>query len=145
MPPSSPRHKHPHDRFRSWKLPRIREGKLTRWNWMVRHANRLRLGKKTDIGAFTYINAHSGVTIEDDVEIGSHTSIYSLSTIDGKHGPVRLKKNCKIGSHSLIMPGVTIGENSVVGAFSFVNHNIPANVIAWGIPATVKKKIPPPS
>jgi acetyltransferase-like isoleucine patch superfamily enzyme len=55
--------------------------------------------------------------------------------------PVVLKKNCKIGSHSLIMPGVTVGENSIVGAFSFVNEDIPDNVIAFGIPARVIKKI----
>jgi acetyltransferase-like isoleucine patch superfamily enzyme len=39
------------------------------------------------------------------------------------------------------MPGVTIGENSVIGACSFVNRNIPDNVIAFGIPAKVMKKI----
>jgi acetyltransferase-like isoleucine patch superfamily enzyme len=33
------------------------------------------------------------------------------------------------------MPGVTVGENSVVGAFSFVNKDIPANAVAFGIPA----------
>jgi acetyltransferase-like isoleucine patch superfamily enzyme len=39
------------------------------------------------------------------------------------------------------MPGVTVGENSIVGAFSFVNKDIPDNVIAMGIPAKVKKRI----
>ncbi len=43
--------------------------------------------------------------------------------------------------HSVIMPGVTVGENSIVGAFSFVNKNIPDNVIAVGIPVKVVKKI----
>jgi len=38
------------------------------------------------------------------------------------------------------MPGVTIGENSIVGAFSFVNKDIPGNVIALGVPAKVVKK-----
>lgn len=35
------------------------------------------------------------------------------------------------------MPGVTIGENSVIGAFSFINKNIPNNVVAVGVPARV--------
>jgi len=39
------------------------------------------------------------------------------------------------------MPGVTIGENSVVGAFSFVNKDIPDNVTAFGVPAKVIKKV----
>ena len=58
-----------------------------------------------------------------------------------KVGQVILKNNCKIGSHSSVMPGVTIGENSVIGAHSFVNKNIPDNVIAFGIPAKVIRKI----
>jgi len=41
----------------------------------------------------------------------------------------------------MIMPGVTIGENSIIGAFSFVNKDIPANVIAFGTPAKVRKEI----
>ncbi|MBU1159975.1 acyltransferase, partial [Patescibacteria group bacterium] len=47
------------------------------------------------------------------------------------------KKNCKIGTHSTIMPGITIGENSVIGAYSYVNINIPPNVLAIGCPVRV--------
>ena len=128
-------------RFKEWRYPDIEEGKLTEYNWIVQHKNKLKLGYKTDIGAFTYINAKNGVIIEDYVQIGSHCSIYSVSTIDNKEGQVILKKNCRIGSHSVIMPGVTIGENSIIGAFSFVNEDIPDNVIAVGVPAKVIKKI----
>jgi acetyltransferase-like isoleucine patch superfamily enzyme len=39
------------------------------------------------------------------------------------------------------MPGVTVGENSVVGACSFVNESIPANVVAMGVPAKVVKNL----
>ena len=96
---------------------------------------------KKDIGAFTYINAKNGVIVEDYVQIGSHCSIYSVSTIDNKEGKVILKKNCRIGSHSVIMPGVTVGENSIIGAFSFVNRDIPNNTVALGVPAKVIKRI----
>lgn len=108
---------------------------------MVQHKKNLKLGFKTDIGAFTYINAKYGVVIEDFVEIGSHCSIYSVSTIDDKKGEVVLKKNCRIGSHCVVMPGVTVGENSIIGAFSFVNKDIPDDVVALGVPANVIKKI----
>ena len=128
-------------RFKHWDYPEIEEGKLTKYNWMVQHKDKLKLGYKTDIGAFTYINAENGVTIEDYVQIGSHCAIYSVSTIDDKEGPVILKKNCRIGSHSVVMPGVTVGENSTIGAFSFVNRDIPANVIAVGMPVKIIKKI----
>lgn len=128
-------------RFQNWKFPEIEEGKLTKYYWLVRHKENLKLGYKTDIGAFTYINAKNGVVIEDNVQLGSHCSVYSISTIDGKEGKVVLKKNCKIGTHSVIMPGVTIGENSIIGAFSFVKQDIPKNVIAFGAPAKVIKKL----
>src|SRR3989344_6827014 len=127
------------DRFKNWKAPVIKEGKMTKYNWLVQGVENLKLGEKTDIGAFTYIQAKSGIVIEDFVQIGSHCSIYSESTIDNKKGKVTLKKNCKIGTHSTVMPGVTVGENSIIGAFSFVNKDIPDNVVAFGIPAKVVK------
>jgi acetyltransferase-like isoleucine patch superfamily enzyme len=130
----------PNNRFADWKYPAIEDGEMTRYHWVVRHKDSFNMGCKTDIGAFTYINARYGVTIEDFVQIGSHCSIYSVSTIDNKKGPVRLKKNCKIGSHSVIMPGVTIGENTIIGAFSFVTHDVPDGVTAYGVPARVVKK-----
>jgi len=131
------------ERFSVWSYPEIEEGKPTKYNWVVQNKDNLQLGYKTDIGAFTYINAKYIVIIEDHVQIGSHCAIYSVSTIDEKTGAVILRKNCKVGSHSLIMPGVTIGENAIIGAMSFVNQNIPANVIAVGVPAKVIKKIDP--
>jgi len=124
-------------RFSQWRPPEIEEGKLNKYNWVVQHKENFKLGFKTDIGAFTYINAHFGVTIEDYVQIGSHCSLYSVSTIDDKRGPICLKQNCRIGSHSVIMPSVTIGQNSRIGACSFVNKEIPDNVVAYGIPASV--------
>lgn len=128
-------------RFKDWKHPDIEEGELTKYNWVVQHKGKFKLGYETDIGAFTYINAKNGVVIEDYVQLGSHCSIYSVSTIDDKEGEVILKKNCRVGSHSVVMPGVTIGENSIIGAFSFVNKDIPANAIAVGVPAKVIRRI----
>ncbi len=122
-------------RFPSWKDPKIEERKLTEYYWLVHHAKNLKLGRYTDIGTFTYINAKNGVVVEDGVQIGSHCSIYSVSTIDGKEGQVILKKNCKIGTHSVIMPGVTVGENAMVGAMSFVNKDVSPNTVVAGIPA----------
>lgn len=127
------------DRFKEWIKPEIEEGKLTKWNWMVQGKEGLKLGVMTDIGAFTYINAKYGVEIGDNVEIGSHCSIYSESTIDHKKGKVTIGKNVKIGTHSTVMPGVSIRENSIIGAYSFVNADIPANITAYGVPAKIMK------
>lgn len=127
--------------MKKWKKPIIKHAKLTKYNYIVQYPENLKLGKNFDIGTFTYINSKYGVTIEDDVQIGSHCSLYSNSTIDSKKGPVILKKNCKIGTHSTIMPNVMIGENSVIAAYSFVTGDIPPNQIWAGIPARFKKKI----
>ncbi|MHB8791033.1 MAG: acyltransferase [Desulfobulbaceae bacterium] len=130
-------------RFRDWQYPEITDGVLTKYHWLVQNSAGLELGYKTDIGAFSYINARFGVVLEDEVQVGSHCSLYSVSTIDDKQGKVVLKRNCKIGSHSTVMPGVTIGENSIIGAHIFVNSDIPANCVAVGVPAKVIKKISP--
>jgi len=129
------------NRFNSWKMPLIEDGKPTKYNWVVQNIEKFELGYKTDIGAFTYINAANGVLLEDDVQVGSHCSLYSISTIDNKKGKVHIKKNAKIGTHSTVMPNVTIGENSIIGAYSFVTEDIPANVIAFGVPAKVVKAL----
>jgi acetyltransferase-like isoleucine patch superfamily enzyme len=128
-------------RFKNWGYPEFDEKDMTKWNWMCQHREGLKLGKNTDIGAFTYINAKYGVEIQENVQVGSHCSIYSHSTIDDKKGKITIKKNARIGSHSVVMPGVTIGENSVVGAFSFVNKDVPSNVVVTGIPTKIIKKI----
>jgi len=133
------------DRFDNWVPPKITDGELTIYNWVVQNKDGLRLGQHTDIGAFTYINAREGVTIEDLVQVGSHCSIYSVSTIDDKAAPVVLRRNSRVGSHSVVMPGVTIGENAVVGAMSFVNSDIPPNCVAVGVPAKVIRENSPPA
>jgi acetyltransferase-like isoleucine patch superfamily enzyme len=125
-------------RFENWKHPKIEEKKLhPKYYFLIHHKEGLKLGEQIDIGAFTYINAKYGVIIERDVQIGSHCSIYTISTIDDKKGKVIIKENARIGTHSTIMPGVTIGKNSIIGAHSFVNKDIPDNVVAYGIPAKI--------
>jgi acetyltransferase-like isoleucine patch superfamily enzyme len=127
--------------MKQWKKPIIKHGKMTKYNYIVQYPENLTLGKNFDIGEFTYINSKFGVEIQDDVQIGSHCSIYSNSTIDGKKGPIKLHKNSKIGTHSTIMPNVSIGENSIVAAYSFVTKNIPKNQIWFGVPAKLKKNM----
>ena len=124
-----------------WRKPIIKHGKFTKYNYIVQYPEGLKLGKNFDIGTFTYINARYGITINDLVQIGSHCSIYSHSTIDSKKGSIVLGKNCRIGSHSTIMPNVSIGENSTVAAHSFVNCNVPQNEIWGGIPVKRIKKL----
>lgn len=55
--------------------------------------------------------------------------------------PVHIGKNCWIGAGALIMPGVTIGDNTVIGAGSVVTKDIPSNVVAVGNPCKVMREI----
>lgn len=55
--------------------------------------------------------------------------------------PVHIGRNCWIGAGALIMPGVTIGDNTVIGAGSVVTKDIPANVVAVGNPCKVLREI----
>lgn len=126
---------------KKWKKPTIKHGKITKFNYLVQYPEKLKMGKNFDIGEFTYINSKYGVEIADYVQIGSHCSIYSHSTIDNKKGKIILEKNCKIGTHSTIMPNVTIGENSVIGAYSFVTKDVPKNQLWVGVPAKFKSQI----
>ena len=55
--------------------------------------------------------------------------------------PVNIGKNVWIGSNSTICPGVTIGDNAVIGAGSVVTKDVPENMVAVGVPAKVIKSI----
>ena len=126
---------------KTWRKPIIKHGKFTKYNYIVQYPEGLKLGKNFDIGTFTYINARYNITIGDLVQIGSHCSIYSHSTIDSKKGSIVLEKNCRIGTHSTVMPNVTVGENSIVAAYSFVNRDIPKNEVWGGVPIKRIKKL----
>lgn len=132
-----------HDKewHKKWNPPKIVHGIPTKYNWVVLYPENLKLGKFTDIGAFSLIDAKYGVEIGDYAQLGSHVSVYSHSTINNKRGRVVIGRNAKIGSHSVIMPGVTIGDNSIVGALSFVNRSIPPNEVWVGTPAKFIKHV----
>jgi len=114
-------------RFKNWQYPEIREGKDTKWGWRVSHVDGLKLGKDTDIGYGCYIQAEKGVEIGDRVQVGAHTAIYSVSTIQGRReGKVIIEQDAEIGAHCLILPGVTIGKGAFVRVFTTVKHDVPA-------------------
>ena len=131
---------------KNWTSPEIPIEKETKFGWKVlgydeSNPKKLQIGYGCDIGSNVIIFCHEGVRIEPFVQIGPFCAIMSSSTIDNKKGQIIIKRNARIGTHTTIMPGITIGENSIIGAHSFVNRDIPDNVIAWGIPAKIIKKI----
>ena len=128
-------------RFKNWKMPLMTHGKPTEYGWIVHHPENLKLGSFTDIGAFTYLNALFCIEIGEYAQFGSHCSIYSYSSIDEKKGKVIIGYNARVGSHTTIMPGITIGENSIIGANSFVTKDVPKNTFYAGCPAKFIKEL----
>lgn len=122
-------------RTAGWERPVIVHGEPTKWLWVVWYPEGLTLGARVDIGAYTYIQARQGVILGDDVQVGAHCAIYSESTIDGKFGPVVIERGARVGAHSVVMPGVTIGAGAVVGACSFVNRSVDPGDVVFGCPA----------
>lgn len=98
------------------------------------------------IGNDVRVQSHSficsGVTIEDGVFIGHHVVFTNdmyprAGSKDWKLEKTRIKKNASIGSNVTILPGITIGENALVGAGSVVTKDVPKNAVVVGNPAKV--------
>lgn len=108
----------------------------------------IRLGKNIFINhACTFLDL-GGITIEDDVQIGPKVNLITENhpvdpsnrkTMDLKS--IHIKRNVWIGAAATILPGVTIGENSVIAAGAVVRADVEANTIVGGIPGRVIKKI----
>ena len=99
----------------------------------------------------TLLDCNAQITIGDYVSFGHDCQILTGThdyTLKGKERqdsvrkePITIKNGAWICSRAIILPGVTIGENSVVGAGSVVTHDIPDNEMWAGVPAKFIKKI----
>lgn len=115
-------------------------------------------GSRITLGDHVYAN--TGLTVIDDtfVTIGSHVMLGPRVTISAASHPVDpelrrqayqydlpvvLEENVWVGAGATILPGVTIGKNSVIGAGSVVDRDIPPDVVAAGVPCRVLREIGP--
>jgi acetyltransferase-like isoleucine patch superfamily enzyme len=114
-------------------------------------------GKNISIGKNVFINSgcrfqdQGGITIGDGVLIGHNVVLATLNhDIDpGKRStihpaPIVIGKNVWIGANATVVPGVTIGDGSVIAAGAVVTRDVPENTIVGGVPASVIKKIEVP-
>ena len=108
---------------------------------------RLKLGKNIIINKGATIFSAGIVEIEDDVLIGPDVKIISVNhDLNDRHNKiifkkVIIKKNAWIAAGAIICPGVTIGENSVVGAGAVVTKDVAKNTVVGGNPAKFIKNI----
>jgi acetyltransferase-like isoleucine patch superfamily enzyme len=108
----------------------------------------IRLGKNIFINhGCTFLDL-GGITIEDDVQIGPKVNLitenHSVDPSKRKHLELKsilIKRNAWIGAAATILPGVTIGENSIVAAGAVVNKDVPDNTIVGGVPAKIIRTI----
>lgn len=113
-------------------------------------------GRNVHIGRNVYANFNltlvddADIYIDDSVMIGPSvviaTAAHPISPPMRKrlaqyNLPVHICRNAWLGAGVMVMPGVTIGENSVIGAGSVVTKDIPANVVAYGSPCKVVRPI----
>jgi len=111
-------------------------------------------GQGITIGEHVFIN-HAcsmldmgGITLEDHVLIGPRVNLvtenHPLAPADRRGllcQAILIKKNAWIGAGATILPGVTIGENSVVAAGAVVTKDVPDNVVVGGVPSKIIKSI----
>ena len=113
--------------------------------------SKITIGKGNWFNNNTVICAHKLITIGDNCQIGDQVRIYDcdLHEVDpqrrchdiGPIKPVKIGNNVWLGSRVMVLKGVTIGDNSVVGAMSVVTRDIPADCVAVGAPTRVVRRI----
>ncbi|HIR99457.1 MAG TPA: sugar O-acetyltransferase [Candidatus Coproplasma avistercoris] len=108
----------------------------------------IKLGRNVFINSGCCFQDQGGIELGDGCMIGHQVVIATLnhdlmperraSMIPAK---VTLGRNVWVGAHATILPGVTIGDNSVVAAGAVVTKDVPANCVAAGVPARVVKRL----
>jgi acetyltransferase-like isoleucine patch superfamily enzyme len=102
----------------------------------------IKVGKNIYIGKYCIIDDTFSdfINIEDNVVISFGTTITAHDASCNKIAPVVIKRGSFIGTRSIILPGVTLGEDSIVGAGSVVTQDVPAGAVVGGCPAKIIKQ-----
>jgi acetyltransferase-like isoleucine patch superfamily enzyme len=143
--------------FRIWfqkkKIKRIGMNSEIRPYATILGTENIIIGDRVIIPPYTLLSTMpndrlSTITIESDVLLGPNVSIYSSThKFENPLVPIKdqgytinavtLKTGCWIGINSVILPGITIGRNAVVGAGSIVTKDVPDFAVAAGVPAKI--------
>lgn len=113
-------------------------------------------GHHVHFGAHIYANFNLTLVDDTHIYVGDHTMFapnVTLATAGHPilpqlrekgyqyNAPIHIGRNCWLGTGVIVLPGVTIGDNTVIGAGSVVTKDIPANVVAVGNPCRVLREI----
>jgi acetyltransferase-like isoleucine patch superfamily enzyme len=108
------------------------------------------VGANTWIGPHTLLDGSGGLRIGSNCSISSGVQIYTHDTVkwavsggtaEYEYAPVTIEDSCYLGPQSVIVKGVTVGQQTVIGACSFVNRSLPPRSIAVGIPCRVLGRV----
>ena len=115
-------------------------------------------GRHVHFGDYVYANFNLTCVDDTHIYVGDHTMfgpgvqlVTATHPIDPAlrekglqyNKPIRIGRNCWFGAGAIVLPGVTIGDNVVVGAGSIVTKDLPDNVVAVGNPCRILRKIEP--
>jgi acetyltransferase-like isoleucine patch superfamily enzyme len=137
-------------RFKAWYLRKfgavIGEDFYIERGVTIRSPEGLRVGNHSGIGALSVVTCGGGVTIGDNVMVG-----YGCRVMSANHkvlpvgqnfryaghttAPVHLKDGCWLGTNTIVLPGVTVGEGAVVAAGSLVTRDVADFSYVGGVPA----------
>lgn len=112
---------------------------------VVRGQN-VKIGKRVVVMNNSLFMSAGGITIEDDAMVAGNVQLISNNHDPAERQiltckPVLLKRNCWVGAGSTILPGVTVGENAIVGAGSVVTKDVEPNTVVAGNPAKFIKRL----
>lgn len=122
------------------------EGSFITPPFQIDCANCVQLGKNVFANHGLTVMSVGTITLEDGVMLGPEVALLTVNhepknirTIMTKE--IRIRKNAWIGARVSILPGVTIGENAIVGTGSIVTKDVPDNAVVVGNPARIVKMI----
>lgn len=109
----------------------------------ARKPSNITIGDDVSIGCNVILQAHAPIYIGDFTKISPGVIIVTASHDTSKRGierirttsPVKIGSNCWLGAGAIVLPGVTIGDSTIVGAGSVVTKDLPAEMICVGVPS----------